>query len=172
MGFSAAELRRHNFAAAVEKAGGVPAFCRSTELNPDYVRQLLNGKDVKGGRNIGDRAARKIEALIGKDPNWLDQAHGPVAVAQAPARPPTVPRQVENDIDALRLAVGALFTDLASTRPAEGARLAERIRATVPENFQDRGLLFALLEVLDTGARAAAPAKGRKRARPPAGRAS
>jgi hypothetical protein len=177
MSLSAAEVRRHNFASAVEAAGGVPAFCKKTELNPDYVRQLLNGKDHKGGRNIGERAARKIEGLIGKERNWLDQVHGPVGVkaAERPAREPQPEfqaAQLENSLHAIRLALGALFVDMARFKPAEGARVAETIRATIPENFQDRGLLAGLLEALDAGTAAAKVAPARKRAPRPSGRSS
>lgn len=176
MGLSAAEVRRHNFAAAVEAAGGVPAFCKKTELNPDYVRQLLNGKDNKGGRNIGDRAARKIEELLGMGRNWLDQVHGPIGMeareSRRVAEPDFQTAQTENSLHAIRLALGALFIEMARSRPAEGARVAETIRATIPENYQDRGLLSGLLEALDAGAAATKAAPARKRAPRPSGRSS
>lgn len=171
MPLSAAEIRRLNFAQAVEKAGGVPAFCKKHELNPDYVRQILNGKGQKSGRNIGDRAARKIEVMLRKEPNWLDQIHGPVGVeaplGPRPARTPSAgfkEAQQDNSMHSVRLALGFLFAELASNRPDEAGRVAEDIRALVPENFQDRGLMLSLLSALDKGV--AARSKGRKRARP------
>ena len=42
----------------------VADFCRSHDLDPSYISQLLNGH-----RNIGEKAARKIEALRGNSPH-------------------------------------------------------------------------------------------------------
>jgi phage repressor protein C with HTH and peptisase S24 domain len=45
----------------------VADFCRSHDLDPSYISQLLNGH-----RNIGEKAARKIEAKSGLAEGYLD----------------------------------------------------------------------------------------------------
>lgn len=180
MGLSAAEIRRLNYAQAVAEAGGVPEFVKKYEaydLNPDYVRQLLNGKDVKGGRNIGARSARKIEAMLGKPENWLDQLHGPMGLealerAPAPPKPVFQAHQQANDIHAIRLAVAALYNHLAATRPDEGTALASGLRETIEEPYQNNGLLQELLSSLDMGTAEAAKKRASKRARPSSKRSS
>ena len=45
----------------------VADFCRSHDLDPSYISQLLNGH-----RNIGEKAARKIEEKAGLETGFLD----------------------------------------------------------------------------------------------------
>lgn len=143
MAFSCAEIRRNNFAAEVEKVGGIHEFVEKYGTNVDYVRQLLNGKDTKGGRNIGDRAARKIEGLLNKPANWMDQDH---SEKRSPA---LIVNQAENDVDALRYFVAALTATMVVTRPAEAVAVAQTIRNKAPKKFVENGLLKELLKGLD-----------------------
>lgn len=177
MPLSAAEIRRLNFTAAVEAAGGIEPFCRQFEMNPDYARQLLRGGGHASGRNIGNRAARTIEAKLGLPANQLDQqpigarVADQVASYNAAAAAPTaaqVTRRLENDVDALRYALGALATGLAITQPAAAAAVEVALRQA-PEKFQDTGLIPALLEALHSGQKAgqaAGKASSRPRAKP------
>lgn len=146
---SAAEIRRENFAAEVEKAGGAQKFADLHEGNVDYVRQMLNGKGVKGGRNIGDRSARRIEGYLKKPKNWLDQDHSD------PRSPALVTNQAENDVDALRFFAAALTAAMAAIRPGEGAAVAATLRKKAPKKFVENGLLKELLQVLDKGSKKA-----------------
>lgn len=45
-------------------------FARELEVEPAYISQLLTGD-----RNIGDRTARKLEAMRGLPEGWMDQPH-------------------------------------------------------------------------------------------------
>lgn len=163
------QIRRENFASEVERIGRKTssdpkdwpkAFADATEENIDYVRQVLKGKDA-GGRNIGDKAARRIEAeVLGRPLNWLDQDH---------AKKNTAPgsdgrsqglfnNQVENDIDAVRHAVSALYAFIAAERPAEASRMAAAMRDPkdgIPTKFLEHGFVKLLLRALDKGARKA-----------------
>lgn len=70
--------------------------------------------------------------------------------------------RIANDIDALRYALGALFTVIATERPAEGEAVARLLRQS-PQKFLDKeGSIHALLAALDGAARRA---KGRPAAR-------
>lgn len=148
MAMSCAEIRRRNYAAEVDKAGGVDRFFDKYGTNPDYVRQLLNGKGVKGGRNIGDRAARKIEKMLNRPENWMDQDH---TEKRSPA---LALNQGENDVDALRFFAAALTATMAIMRPAEARAVAAAIRLEAPDKFAKNGLLKTLLKVLDKAKKA------------------
>lgn len=52
-------------------AGSQADFCRKAELQPAQVNQWLTGY-----RNLGEKAARKIESKIGLKPFWLDSNLG------------------------------------------------------------------------------------------------
>jgi len=81
---SVKEMRRDNLAALIEQADGLAEFGRRAGLSADYVWQLTRGK-AGGGRDMGDRTARKIEAAFGLEPMRLDQpnARAPAGAGQA-----------------------------------------------------------------------------------------
>ena len=99
-----AEIRRRNLRAWIDNdpasKGNVEAWCAyysqfaEKPLTPSYVRQLVleRGKAV---RNIGERVARKLEAIGRHPPGWLDFDHSSSAAApSAPAQyelPPDYP---------------------------------------------------------------------------------
>lgn len=150
MPLSAPETRRLNFTAAVDAAGGVEPFCKKFDMNPDYVRQLLRGGGEASGRNIGNRAARTIEAKLGLDPNALDQPPRSALAAQAP--PVNVEQDVRtrHEIDELRFAMSALVTALGVSRPDEAAHLIAALQSA-PAEFRGRGLLAVLVGALAGG---------------------
>lgn len=96
------EIRRANFARAIEeKCGGnqTDAAARLEYSTPSLVSRYATGK-----KDIGDRAARKMEEAFGLPPNWMDADHGSsgevvVRLAGAPAWP--FPSISEADIRAL-----------------------------------------------------------------------
>lgn len=57
--------------------------------------------------------------------------------------------RLENDIHALNLALSALTAVMVLHRPAEALAAAESVRKLAPSNYQDRGLIGELLEVLE-----------------------
>jgi hypothetical protein len=161
----AQQVRRENFSAEVERLGGKKAFIDRTDENPDMVNQILRGKE-NGGRNIGDRLARRLEAEVLKRPlYWLDQDHSKALEAKANATKDDqrsqslFNNQVENDIDAVRHAISALYAFIASERPAEAARIAAAMRdqeTGIPQKFlENDGFVKLLMKVLDKGARRA-----------------
>lgn len=69
------EIRRRNLLTVLTFFGGnQAALAAALEVEPSYVSQLVAGS-AKGGRNIGDRTARKIEVAIEKPEGWMDQPH-------------------------------------------------------------------------------------------------
>lgn len=76
--------------------------------------------------------------------------------------------RVPNDIDALRYAMGALFTVVATTRPAEGEAVAKVLREVAPTKFLDKkGSIHELLKALESGARLARERKAARRGAAP-----
>lgn len=57
--------------------------------------------------------------------------------------------RLENDVDSLRYALGAVMTVMAVHRPAEGADVAKALRKHVPAKFVKQGYIAELLAVLD-----------------------
>lgn len=91
-----AEVRRRNLRAWIDQdphsQGNVEAWCHhysrfaDKPISPTYIRQLV---PARGGaaRNIGERAARKLEAAGGKPPGWLDIAPGTLLVQESAPTP-------------------------------------------------------------------------------------
>jgi hypothetical protein len=131
---SAAEIRREKFSLEVAREGGAVKFADKHNMNPDYVRQLLNGRD-HGGANIGNRAARKIEGLLGKPTNWLDHVGDvPLAIHS------------ENDVIALQIAMRSLVKALAVATPLAAPVFAAQVRAMAEaERFSTKQALLANL---------------------------
>lgn len=76
----------------VEKFPTIAAFARHFSLDSTYISQLLNGH-----RNLGERAARKLEAALGRAPmslDWEDPDGGHVESENSLDRLPRGLRQV------------------------------------------------------------------------------
>lgn len=75
--------------------------------------------------------------------------------------------QLENDIDALRHALGSLMVVTGLHRPREGAEIAAGILASAPKKFHDQGMTKAFLDALPPASpqTAAAPSEPRRVAR-------
>ena len=64
------EERKTNLKRLINNTGkSVAEFCRENDLDPSYISQLLNGH-----RNIGEKAARKIEEKANLKKGILDEA--------------------------------------------------------------------------------------------------
>lgn len=61
------DTRRARLRALVEQHESAAAFARAHNLDPTYISQLLNKH-----RQMGEKAARKIEAAIGLPANYMD----------------------------------------------------------------------------------------------------
>jgi transcriptional regulator with XRE-family HTH domain len=64
-------------------------------------------------------------------------------------RPELIIARLENDIDSLRFAVGALVAAMTTHRPIEAVDVAKSIRKSVPKKFVRQGYLHELLQALD-----------------------
>lgn len=65
------KIRLKNLKLLVANAPSIAAFSRNHGLDQTYISQLLNGY-----RQIGEKAARKLEDKIGLQPDWLDREAG------------------------------------------------------------------------------------------------
>jgi len=64
------KIRKENFTNAVNKAGTATAFSAAYGINKSTISLYMSGE-----RNITNKKARAIEALIGKPEGWLDIEH-------------------------------------------------------------------------------------------------
>jgi len=77
---SVKETRRDNLAALIEQAGGLAKLGAAAGISADYVWQLSRGK-AGGGRDMGDKTARRIETAFGLLPMQLDHPSTPTTTA-------------------------------------------------------------------------------------------
>jgi len=146
MGKSASEIRRENFASEVAKLGGPAKFEELYGVNADYIRQLINGAGKSSGRNMGAKAARKMEGILKKPPNWMDHDHSD------PRTDPQVQDQTDRSIDELSYAVSALVVTTIRVRPAAAKVFSDQLRSSnIPQDFLDSGLLKELLNAVEKG---------------------
>lgn len=159
------QIRREHFVRMVNECPGdkqsdrINVFAERTGMNTDYIRQLMNGKGKSGGRNIGHPGARKLEELLGLEPNSLDQ--DPTAGA---AKPPSTPdiRDAMSGVgrDAIAFALTSLFSSTAVSRPREAQELAASMRTKGKALLRDP-FVRHILGILDSAA--AAPKAGSRR---------
>ena len=64
------EIRQLNLKKIELKYGSQVALAEIIKLSPSRVNHLLTGQ-----RNIGEKAARKIEILLNKPSGWMDALH-------------------------------------------------------------------------------------------------
>lgn len=72
------EIRLENLLAAISRAGTATALAEKSGLSAAYISQIKNRQpDSKTGKpkNMGDEAARKVEAGIGEKRGWMDVDH-------------------------------------------------------------------------------------------------
>ncbi|WP_240669470.1 S24 family peptidase [Achromobacter spanius] len=97
------EIRRANFARAIEEKCSGNQTEAATRL--EYSTPSLVSRYATGKKDIGDRAARKMEEAFGLPNNWMDADHTPVrdddAKAPSDARPWPFPSIAEAAVRAL-----------------------------------------------------------------------
>lgn len=72
------EIRLDNLLLAISRAGTATALAEKSGLSAAYISQIKNRQpDSKTGKpkNMGDEAARKVEAGIGEKRGWMDVDH-------------------------------------------------------------------------------------------------
>jgi hypothetical protein len=113
-----------------------------------------------------DRAVDAAEAIEEIDPGRISAAYRELTKGgEDPRTPGLIVNQLENDIDAVRLALGAICLTISRTAPGAGEMLSEEL-GKVPEKFRGKqGLIHLLQQELAAEAR-------RAEAQPAAGRAA
>jgi len=128
------EARRLNLLEAVKAIGGEARFVEAHDVSQAQLWQWLNKR-----RNIGEKAARKLEAKIGQPTGWLDQPRGEVVTIDESATrlSPTAMRLIKQ-IERLD-EEGRLTDDLAKMigltlklAPPVEPPAAEKAKATLP----------------------------------------
>ena len=132
-------------------------------VTPGLVSQWATGR-----RPIPAERAARLAEFLGIEPKALSTKYEAISaqVANSSARtirlhapvdderrPDLTIARLENDIDSLRLAVGALVTVMTVHRPAEGEAVAKALRRNVPAKFVKQGYIAELLDVLERGAK-------------------
>lgn len=132
-------------------------------VSPGLVSQWVTGR-----RPIPAEKAARLAELVGVEPKALSEKYATVAVQVANSagggmrlhvpgderrRDDLVIARLENDIDSLRYALGALVTVMTVHRPAEGEAVAKALRRNVPQKFVKQGYIAELLAVLERGAK-------------------
>lgn len=123
-------------------------------------------------RDLKASTAEAMARLSGLSAEWIRTGKGVKRVSDPPQREPDISpefhaAQTHNSFYAVRVALGALFAEMAATRPDEAARVAAAIRQTAEPEFVGQGLLGGLLSVLDKAVPAAKAPPARKRVRKP-----
>jgi len=97
------EIRRANFARAIEEKCSGNQTEAATRL--EYSTPSLVSRYATGKKDIGDRAARKMEEAFGLPNNWMDADHSPASAtetsAPSDARPWPFPSIAEAAVRAL-----------------------------------------------------------------------
>lgn len=132
------------------------AVANAIGVTPGAVSQWKQGT-----RPVPATLADVLGAYLGIDPATICAKYAILKAAGAGAlptrvdstadqrRPDLIIRRLENDVDSLRLALGALAATMRVHRPAEAKDAARAIRRTVPAKFVRQGYIHELLSVLE-----------------------
>lgn len=85
------QIRIENMEFLAGQAGSVSALARLLGISPNYLYQLRSGS---GDRTMGDKMARQIEEVMGKDYGWMDQRHASDASRSETGTQPALVKQV------------------------------------------------------------------------------
>lgn len=121
---------------------------------------------ASGHRPVPPEKAAKLAELVGSEPNLISARYAELQTNESgnvvpirrtaegadERRHDLVIARLENDVDSLRYALGALVAVMTVHRPAEGAAVAKAIRKHVPTKFVRQGYVAELLAVLDKAA--------------------
>ena len=68
-----AKIRRNNLRTLIVEHGSIASFAAKSGANPTYLSNVLSGKPASmGGRNMGEKVARKIEKAMNYPEGTLD----------------------------------------------------------------------------------------------------
>ena len=71
-------IRRTNFEALIEEAGGLAPLAKRSSVSEKYLRNIYNGfvsPGAKSPKQVGDKTARSLEEGMGKPWGWMDIDH-------------------------------------------------------------------------------------------------
>lgn len=134
------EIRLENLEALVREAGTAEHLAERSELSPVYLSQIRSRTiDRKTGkpRNLGDKAARKLESGMGKPVGWMDAQH-----AGTGAPEPSLARSLR----LLRMARGMTLPELASQAGLVVSHL-ESIEGGADPSNEERHALAAVFDL-------------------------
>jgi hypothetical protein len=165
------EFKAHRRArvALLMEAVGQSRLAALTGISPAYLYAISTAKG-KAARPVNDETVEVIqEALKELPPRWID-GEAPLPdlkldeLKKGTLPPGWAESRDANNMEAVRIALGAIVATLATRRPDEGDEIARLLRQA-PQKFLEReGLVFALVEAAETAAR-----KARARPRAPRG---
>lgn len=69
-GMDITEIRRTNLVALIDAAGSIRILADQVGTAPNYLSEIKNHE-----RNMGNKLARKIEQMLGKQDGWMDVNH-------------------------------------------------------------------------------------------------
>lgn len=166
--------RRRERMALLVKAVGQTRLSALTGISAGYLYQISTATGT-AARPVNDATVRKLEAQLKHLPRgWLDSDEPlpDLHLDDAPALPNGWSEAREaNNLEAVRLALGAICTVLAATRPTEGEQLAAMLRRAPKKYLDKEGLLTGLVEAAESAARQArARHASQPAAKPPSGK--
>lgn len=133
------------------------AVAEQLGVTPAAVSQWASGH-----RPVPPEKATKLAEIVGSEPSLLSARYAEMQLHESNVVPlrqadgatderrhDLVIARLENDVDSLRYALGAIMTVMAVHRPTEGADVAKALRKHVPAKFVKQGYIAELLAVLD-----------------------
>lgn len=69
-GMDITAIRRTNLCMLIEAAGSIRVLADKVGTAPNYLSEIKNHE-----RNMGNKLARKIEQMLGKQDGWMDTSH-------------------------------------------------------------------------------------------------
>lgn len=145
------------------------AAMASSGLNNVAVAKHMGVSDglvsqwVTGRRPVPPDKAIKLGSYVGAAPETISAKYAATLSAQTegnivplpgestddPRRQELIIRRLENDVDSLRFALGALISVMAVHRPTEAAAFVKTLRKTVPAKYVNQGYIAELLKALE-----------------------
>lgn len=144
---------------AIAKSGlKHPAIGEAIGVSPAFISHVATGR-----RPVPAEKAEALAQLLDTKPELISLAYandvkryGVAVVGGASVdsgvdsrRPDQAMRRVENDVQSLRYAVGALVGTMVLNRPREAKEVADVLRKKIPKKFRERGFVWELLQTLD-----------------------
>jgi hypothetical protein len=161
------QAHRRARVALLLEAVGQTDMSKSTGIASAFLFQMGKATGTSA-RNVSDANARKIERGLRLDPGWIDSdsplpdmSRGDDLLDQAGPTKGFLQSRADNDMDAMRYALGAICAVIATKRPAEGDAIARALRRAPQKFLAKEGSVHELIQALEAASR---QAKARKRA--------